>query len=739
MNIPTSPQETDLQPSQEQEIHLRDYYRVVEKRKKTVVTFLVITFLIVVIATFTATPMYTASSQVLIERNTNSSAIDPTRYARWDPEFLSTQFELIRSPNVSHRVVKQLKLDTKYRHYFITEKQAGLFSFLSSFKGKIKDLLSFSSDGEQGDKTEGTGNLLINPPPRSDADIIASAITANLIIKPVANTKTAIISYSNKNPAMAKLIINAIVQSYIDEILEIKLASSNYSLQWMTSKAAEERKKLEKSELSLQKYMRDNDLVTVENKLAVYPQKLAEFSSQLSKAQASQKEIEALYDQIKKLGKDYTNIETISVFSENKTLQDLRGKVFAAEQNIKDLSKKFGYKHPKMIKAKAEYALLLKEKKFEIERIIESTRNTYELAKSQEANLKQLLANTKQEMLNINERFTQYSIMKREVDMNRVLYDALTSSIKKASVTEQSQDVKIWVVKAGDLPMAPSKPRKKRNLALGLILGLFGGIGLAFFIEYLDNSVKDGKDIEQRFGITVLGTVEELKDSKDTIETHLLKHPLSPLAENYRLIRSGLLLSSPDHPPRSILVTSMSPKDGKTSTTCNLARILAQNNKKVLIIDCDMRRPRAHSLFNMPNSSGLSNYLVGRTEAKLIKSIPNEPISLITSGPIPPNPAELLQSKRMKALMEEMLKKFDFVLLDSPPILRVTDSLTLSTIVDGVLLVARSGQTTYDILDAGLKKLRAIHSPILGLVLNGLIKSKKQSGYYGYYEYYSKR
>jgi polysaccharide biosynthesis transport protein len=738
-NPPTSP--PVIQDTQEQEIHLRDYIRVISKRKATVLTFLVITFLTVFIATYTATPLYTASSQVLIERNYGSSAIERTMaYIPYDPEFLTTQFELIRSANVAHRVVAQLQLDTKYRHYFFTKEKDGLFSFISTVKSGIKDFIKglISSDSGEAEFGSGGAELLVTAEPMTDADIIAATIQGNLSIEPVTNTKTVFISYSDKNPAMAKLVIDAVVQAYMDEILEIKLASSSYSLKWMTSKADEERNKLKVSELSLQQYMRDNDLVTVENKLAIYPQKLAEFSSQLSKAQAEQKEYESLYAQIKNLGEDYNNIETIPVFAENKVLQSLREKVFTAEQKIKDLSKKYGYKHPVMINAKAEQALLIKEKKFEVSRIIEATRNAYELAKSREANLKQLLANTKKEMLNINERFTQYSIMKREVDMNRVLYDALTSSIKTASVTEQSQDVKIWVVKKADLPAMPSKPRKKRNLALGLILGLFGGVGLAFFIEYLDNNVKDGKDIEQRFGITVLGTVEELQGKSERIETYLLEYPLSPLAENYRLIRSGLLLSSPDHPPRSILITSMSPKEGKTSTTCNLARVLAQNDKKVLIIDCDMRRPRTHSLFNVPNSSGLSSYLAGNIKKSLIRSIPDESLSLITSGPIPPNPAELLQSSRMELLMKEMLKIYDFVLLDSPPILRVTDSLTLSTLVDGVLLVTRSGKTTYDMLDSGLKKMHSLHAPILGIVLNGLSKSKKDSGYYGYYEYYNK-
>jgi len=729
-----------MQDTPEQEIHLRDYVSVILKRKTTVLTFLVITFLTVFIATYTATPIFTASSQVLIERNYSSSAIEGNSYYRWDPEFLSTQFELIRSTNVAKRVVAELKLDTKYKHYFFAEEKEGLFSFLSSFKTGIKDFIKglLASDRDDLTNAAESGGLLISDEPKTDAEIIAGMILGGLSIKPVANTKTVIISYSDKNPAMARLVANAIIQAYMDQILEIKLASSNYSLQWMTSKADEERKKLETSEIALQQYMRDNDLVTVENKLAVYPQRLAEFSSQLSKAQAEQKEYESLYSQIKTLGKDYNNIETISIFADNTVLRGLREKIFATEQKIKDLSKKYGYKHPVMINAKAEYSLLNKEKKFEVDRIIESTRNAYELAKSRETNLRQLLAKTKNEMLNINERFTQYSIMKRSTDMNRVLYDALTSSIKTAGVTEQSQDIKIWVVKKAGLPTAPSKPQKKRNLMLGIILGLFGGIGLAFFIEYLDNTVKDGKDIEQRFGLTVLGTVEELQGKDEVIESHLLEHPLSPLSENYRLIRSSLLLSSPDHPPRTILVTSMSPKEGKTSTTCNLARVLAQNNKKVLIIDCDMRRPRAHSLFNVPNSYGLSNYLTGDTKKNPIRPIPDEPIFLISSGPIPPNPAELLQSRRMQGLMKETIKFYDFILLDSPPIQRVTDSLTLSAVVDGVVLIARSGKTTYDMLESGLKKLKDIHTPILGIVVNGIIRNKKESGYYGYYEYYDK-
>lgn len=726
---------------EEQEIHLRDYWLVIVKRKVTVITFLAITFLTVFIATYTATPYYTASAQVLIEKN-ESGGIDGRSYYRWDPNFLSTQFELIRSANVAHNVVKALKLDTQYRHYFFEPKKEGFSTYLSSVKSSVKEFISglVASDTSPINNNEDGGLLSIVSEPLTDADIIANIIKGGLSIKPVANTKTVHIAYTNKHPAMAKLVANAIVQAYIDEILEIKLANSNYSLKWMTSKADEERKKLEGSELALQKYVRNNDLVTVENKLAIYPQRLGEFSSQLSKAQAKLKEYESLYAQIKKLGENYDNIEMIPLFADNNVLQRLREKLFQGEQKIKDLSKKYGRKHPVMINAKAERSLLLKEKKFEVNRIIESTRNSYELTKSKEHNLTQLLAKTKSEMLNVNERFTQYAIMKREVDTSRVLYDALSSSIKKASVTEQSNDINIWVVKKASLPGAPSKPQKKRNLTLGLILGLFGGVGLAFFIEYLDNTVKDGKELEHRFDLTVLGSVEEFSEKDGTfLDTWLPNNLLSPVAESYRLIQASLLLSTPDNPPRSILVTSLSPKEGKTTTTSNLAHILAHNGKKVLIIGCDLRRPRMHRVASIPNSHGLSNYLTGSRATHLIKTIKEDAIYLITAGDIPPNPAELLQSDRMKVLIKEMEKRYDYVLLDSPPVQRVTDSLTLSKLVDGTLLVVRSGITTYDSIESGIRKFREIHSNILGIIVNGVKRQKSSdSGYYGYYDYYQK-
>ncbi len=733
-------QDQILDDEQEMEINLRDYFFVILKRKNIVLTFLGIVFLLTVIVTFTMTPMYTSVSEVLLERNHGNTGLE-SQYLSYDPDFLETQSEIIKSMKVARRVVESLKLDTVYKSYFISEKKHS-DSFLSSvWAGITHPLSALSTSNSEATAAGGKNgkNMLGAKEQLSDEDIIALAVQKGLDVKAVKNTKIVNITYSDKHPAMAKLITEAVVKAYQDELLDMKLSNSKYALQWMTVKADDERKKLESSEKALQAYMRANDLVTVENKLAIYPQKLTEFSSQLSKAQAERGALEDVMDQIKAAGSNTRLLEDVPVFANSEILKSLRDSIFKARQNIKELSKKYGSKHPIMIKANDELSELLNQQQAEINRVIATTKNSYELAKSQEKNLQDLLASTKNELLNLNEKFIQYSIMKRDVDSNRAVYEALTASIKKEGVTEQSQSVNIWVVKNANFPDSPSKPKKMRNLLLGLILGLMGGIGCAFFIEYLDNTVKSEKDLETRFGNTVLGTIEQLKGEEETIESHILQQPLSPIAESYRLIRSGLMLSSAEHPPRTLLITSMVAKEGKTTTSVNLARVLCQQNHRVLVIDCDLRRPRLHALFTMDNDKGLSNYLTGNLKENIIRQIPGEQAFVITSGPIPPNPAELLSSNKMKTFVKKVSESFDFVILDSPPVQNVTDSLALTQIVDGTVVVVRAGTTTYDLLQSGLKKLADVRAHILGFVLNGQ-KKNHSSGYYysGYSTYYTK-
>ena len=729
----------------EEEINLREYFLIVRKRKFVVLSVLTVVFLLTIISTFSKVPIYNSSTEVLIERNRGASGLENTYYSSYDPEFLSTQSAIITSLKVARRVVDNQKLATTYRKYFLKEAEE-TSSILASVKNGIKSGIRGSlgqmaalvrSPAPDGGVTNEAATLQTEP--LSDEDIIALMVQGSLSVEPMKDSKIVRITCEHESPIIAKLVADAVTKAYMDEILDMKLTTSRYALQWMTAKAEEERKKLEDSERVMQQYMRENDLVTVENRLAIAPQKLSEFSTRLSQAQTDRKALEDVMKQISSAGSNINLLENIPVFAENGVLKSLRETIFKSRQNLTELSKKYGEKHPLMIKANDELRQLLSQQQAEVNRVIATTRNSFELAKSQEESLQELLDSTKKELLNLNEKFIQFSIMKRDVDSNRVVYEALTANIKKEGVTEQAQSVNVWVIRDAYLPGGPSKPNKKRSLMIGLILGLMGGIGCAFLIEYLDNTVKSEKDLETRYGLTVLGTVEQVKEKGASIESFILKKPLSPLAESYRLIRTGLLLSSAEHPPRTILITSMGPQEGKTSTTINIARVLSQGNKKVLVIDCDLRRPRVHSVFAMQNDKGLSNFLTGNTQDNIIHKIPGEDLFVISSGTIPPNPAELVSSRKMKSFVEKMAENFDFVLIDSPPIQSVTDSLALTRLVDGTIVVVRAGKTTYEMLQSGLKKLRDVQCPLLGCVLNGQKKSDVTgSYYYGYTTYYAK-
>ena len=723
----------------EQEINIRDYLSIVKKRLPIIVTATFIVFFWQVLKVYTTTPIYTASSDVLVEKNLGSGKLD-YQYSGYDPYFLSTQTEIIRSENVARRVVENLQLDKKYRPYFFPEeprKKSFLAEMKSSLKETIKSILPVGRVKEAaGEDSNAAG---FDREVYTDADIIAKMIRGGLEVSPMPESKIVNITYSHENPSIAKLVANAVVQAYKDVTLDIKVSSTSYELQWMTEKAEEERKKLEDAENALQKYKRENDLVTVENRLAVIPEKLSQINSEFTNAQTERRDLENIYTQITNARDDMAALERIPIFSTNTVIQAIREKIFRARQNIEELSKKYGPKHPVMINAKDELEILNNEMKFEVDRIIASTKNSYELAESREKNLRELLGSTKSELLTVNEKFVQLSIMQREVDTNRVLYDTLTSSIKRTGVTEQAQSVNIWVARNAELPQAPSFPNKKRALALGLILGLALGGGLAFFLEYLDNTVKSEKDLLAKFDSTVLGTVTQLKGKGENIESYILRQPLSPLAESYRLVRSNLLLSSAERPPKTILITSMGAQEGKTSTSINTARILSQDDKKVLIIDCDLRRPRMHEIFGVDNTAGLSNYLSGNKPGSILHDVPGEDIKLIPSGPVPPNPAELLNSRKMMLLVKKMEETFDFIIIDSPPIQLVTDSLAISRIVDGTIVVVRARKTTNDMLYSGMRKLSDVNANFLGFILNGMSKSDAGSGYYsGYNTYYAK-
>ncbi|MCI5209409.1 MAG: hypothetical protein D3910_11590, partial [Candidatus Electrothrix sp. ATG2] len=536
--------------------HLLDYLRVIQKRKWLVITVAAIIFLTTALSTFSKIPLYTATTQILVERNQEKGRLEGlATYMMWDPDFKATQFELIRSFNVALRVVKNQQLDTEYRQYFLetVSSSSGILgpvqdttiSFLSGIVSSLKSFLSsITGVGKMQNPTvaaEGAeyGQARLKVGPKTDAEKIAGMVQGALTLTPVRDTKIVQVSYTHQVPEIAQLVANGVVQAYMEETLDIKTSTTKHSLNWMTLKAEEEREKLEASERALQEYMRKNDIETVENKLAILPERLSRFSEELSVAQTEEKKYAAVYRQIRKAGKSDKKLEAIPLLADNSELQALRGELFAAEQNIRELSKRYGEKHPMMIKARADQKLLLKKKRLEVKRIVEVVKNSYDLSKTRVKDLTKMMEVTKAEMQDMNERFVQYTILSRDKEMNRTVYDALSSSIKKTNVTAQAMDIRIWAIKKADLPLAPTKPNKKKELMLGMVIGLGVALFLVFFLDYLDNTATSADELEKRYALTVLGAVEDLSKKNKNIKNFVQENPLSAFTESYRLIRSS--------------------------------------------------------------------------------------------------------------------------------------------------------------------------------------------------------
>ena len=701
----------------ERELHLRDYINIIGKRRRSAVTFFAIIFVLVVIGVFSMTPKYKATTKLLIEK-VEPYTITDYRFTPYDPDFYSTQYALIKSRPVTEKVIDNL-ITSEYASFIRKEfpkDRNGLFSFIKWFASN------------EPDRTEEEW--------RSE---VADRIVDDITVSPVRDTRIVSVSYVSRNPEFASAVANAMARGYIEALLDMRVQISRTSLKWMSSQIEMEKTNLGKAEQSLQEYMKANNIITIEDRITVLPQKVAELGTQLTKAQTKRKELESLNAKINDLPSNYSGAESIPAISSDATVSDLRNKIIKSEQNIQELSKKYGPKHPTMKEANEELRVLKEKHLQQIKRVIRSIMTDYELSRDNEKDLTKLLVSTQQEAQNLNEKFIQYGVLKRDVETKRQLFDSLLKRMGEQSINEEVQTVNVVHLEPAKPPKRPDRPRKLLGVIIGILFGAFGGVGLAFFMEYFDNTLKSPDEVEERLGVPVLGMIGLLKHDEKSpesynIETIVQTDPKSPFSENYKALRTAIMLSTTDAPPNRLLVTSMGPEEGKTATSVNLSTVISQMDKKVLLIDCDLRKPRIHRIFGVENNAGVSTYVAG-SSTKIVRQtqIPN--LYIITSGPIPPNPSEMLGSAKFDELLASVLDKFDMVICDSPPILSVTDSLILSRKIQNVMVVARSGKATYEMVSKGLKSIHEIKARIIGILLNAVDYSK--GGYYYYYRYHN--
>ncbi|MCJ7810123.1 MAG: polysaccharide biosynthesis tyrosine autokinase, partial [Desulfobulbaceae bacterium] len=576
----------------------------------------------------------------------------------------------------------------------------------------------------------------------SDFNLV-NAFSGRIRVEPIRNSRLVDVSVEAIDPKMAAKMANELVRAYIDQNLEAKLVAAKDAVQWLGDRIQEERRKVETAEVALLTYKEKFQIITDFSSDAeqITAQKLAQLNSQVVNAESFRVEAETRYNQAVALDDTPDMLDSIPEVLKNELVQEIKKMEVNLYNRMSELSKKYGKRHPQMQAIESELEDLQKRKVQEVKRVVNSLRNEYRLAVAKEESLKKALEKQKNESLEMNKKAVQYGVLQRQAESARQMYEMLIKRFKETSLTEEMKTGNIRIVDRAETPIKPVKPKKRLNLLLGLVVGLTLGIGLAFFLEYLDNTIKLPDEVRDYLKIPYLGPVPAFAKAKnrDGIPSDLvtLHSPKSTASESFRGIRTGVLFSSADKPPQVILVSSSGPGEGKTVCASNLAVAMAQSGSRVVLLDCDMRRPRLHKMFNISREVGVSNVLVGSStlaEAMVVDAVPN--LDVIPCGPIPPNPSEMIGSNKMKDLIETLRKDYTRIIIDSPPVTAVTDSAILAQAADGLILVIRAGDTPRQIVLNGVSHLKAMNAPILGAVLNGVNTGKDSYYYYQYYYYY---
>lgn len=696
---------TDLE---EEELHLRDYWKIILKYRWFVLSCFVIVSALGIIWTFMQRPIYRATSTIWIEKEAPKvvSFQEVLSVDTSTTDYYQTQYQILQSQTIARKVIYKLKL--------------------------YQNPEFVSMDGIPVEQPKNYDEIDMG---------IVNAFLSRLKIEPIRNSRIVKINYETFTPELSALIANTIADIYIEQSLETKTGVSQDAVAWLQKKIEELRQKVEASEMRVQKYKEENQIISLEERETVLAQRLNELNQQLMDAQLKRVEAETRYKNLERLSREPEMIQSTQEVIGNSFIQSLKSQEVALEKEYAEMSKKYGPKHPQLLRLRSQLEEIKHRINLEVRKIVNSIKTEYEVALAREETIRKAFEDMKREAQEFNKKSIEFGVLKRQAESDRQMYEILLKRLNEASVGEDIQAVNVRVVDRAVVPKSPVKPRKLLNISLSMLMGLGLGVLLAFFFEYLDNTFRTPDDVEETLGIPFLGLVPDikLKEGESDAERDLIvqKRPRSTSAEAFRSIRTNLLLSSANHKPGVILITSPGPFEGKSLSAINLSLILAQTGDRVLLVDADMRKPRVFKVFGLDDSRGLSTLLTGHSEIKDVifeSGIPN--LYLLPAGPRPPNPAELLGSEKMAQVLKELTREFEHIVLDSPPLIAVTDSAVLSTIVDGVVMVLKAGQTTKDLAKRAHKNLKDLKAKIIGAILNDVDFERER--YYYYYPYYYK-
>jgi len=754
-------------------IHLRELWRIVRKRKWLISLIVGVATILLTIEVHRTPSIYQAHTDILVGKESSKAVqIKDQMIQIEDSDNINTNKYIIKSSPLLEDVVVTLGLDQNPRFMESLQKK--------TFTDAIKHIWQRVSGGRGSSRSQDADLPVSSIPsaahertPEESKRLkpLVDVLKGKLKVDALPDSQIIRVSFDHTDPELAASVANATAKIFIDRSFERKTSRFADTSGWLERSTRELKSKVQQAQAALAEYTQAAGIYSTEGKENLATDKLTRLHIDTTKAEMDRMLKESLYEEVKQgriaqLPEAFSDPRIGALQSELQKLQ-----VEAAE-----LSVKYGPENPHVAEVEQKiktYREQIGENRGTLEGKLKAD---FERAARDEKSVKQALEKAKAEAVQQNQAASQYSALKADADTMTALYTDFLQKTKQADLQLAEQHNNLRVIEPADVPGSPTGPMRLRTILIGFLVSLVGGVGLAFFLEYLDNTVKSVEDIVRVAQLPTLAVIPSIntvntraissrknqngkgansigaglslattshtssRGSGGNLSKLVTLDQLSSVVEAYRMLRTSVLLSAAGAPPKTILFTSGQPGEGKTTTAINTAISLAQLGSSVLLIDADLRRPTVHRIFKVTQTHGLSTFLSRQVEIDTLIHklwVPN--LFVLPCGPIPPNPAELISSERMKELLRDLSGKFDHILIDSPPLMNVTDPVILSTMVDGVILVIQAGRSTRDVLRRARQELNSVGAKVFGVVLNNLdIKREGYDNYiatYGSYGY----
>ena len=743
---------------EEEGVHLREYLRQLRRHKWLILSLVVIVTTIVTIYAYQIKPWYTASAVLEIGKENSVIVKSGEITLNGDSDSntdINTKLLAFSNPVLFQKVAEDLSLG----------QDAGV---MASFQKK--PFLSFLRPAAADTQIQKTSNPIEDE--KQKLAQVGGYIQRGVVVEEVRNTRAIKISFTDENPELAERVANGVARLFRETSFNNQTEKFTNSVSWLDTSTRELKAQVQRAEEALDEYGRNNQIYATSGGAAegdkgstLTSSNLTQLNDQYLRAHTSRILKKSQFEQVQAGRLD----ELPEAFSDSK-ITALQQQLSKLEGQVAELQVNYGPKNPKLMEVQSQIPVIKSQIESGRKALELKLKAEYERATQDESALNAALNQAKGAAVNENQASIKLNILKQDLDTARSLYTDFLKNTNEAKTRAAEQNNNIKFIQEAQKPGAPVGPNRMNLILAGFILSLGAGIGLALFLEYLDDTIKSLDDVERYVMLPMLGVVPKIDNagiakkflkgnvnrpqiaaSEDgsqlglELKTNEVQSGLitildnhSMIGEAYRALRTSLLLSTAGTPPKTILVTSGQSGEGKTTTAVNTAISLTQLGAKVLIIDCDLRRPSVHFRLNISSAKGLTNFLAGNGKLEdVIQELDIPNLSALPSGPIPPNPAELLSSQKMKDMLKSLRKTYDHIILDSPPVVNVTDPIILSTIVDGTILVIHSGKTRRDIVKRSRQELQNVKSKIFGVVLNNVDIHKDGYDYYSYSRYAS--